>query len=256
MPFPKNFNEPTVLDTVEITGQQTGGSSPGKSNKIGAAALGAGADILTAGLNLYSQHQAQKYNSREAEKARAYNTMMWDKNNAYNTPKEQMRRLREGGLNPNLMYGLPSSQATLQSSSAQGSSQAQQHKFDNMANVQMLINNTKLAEAQANNLNADSELKLTNKENTEADTARIREDTKRIATYNSLGVQKSEQDKINQEIATLSSQMKNIDERTVGQEIENRMANDSYADRLKSYKLQNNLSQAQAAKEYLSLIHI
>lgn len=249
MPVPANNGAVTQLDTVEITGQKPGGSSPGSSNKIGVLSA-LGGDILSAGLNLYSQHQAQRYNSKEADKARAYNTMMWEKQNAYNHPMEQMRRLREAGLNPNLMYGLPSSTASLQSSSAQGSSGAQNFKFDNMANVQMLINQTKIAEAQANNLNADAELKITEKNRVEADTARIREDTSRLATYNSLGVQETEQNRINQEIKMLDSQMKNLDEKTLGQEIENNLAKDSYQDRLKSYRLQNNLTQAQASKEY------
>ena len=33
------------------------------------------------------------------------NVAMWEKQNAYNTPKAQMQRLQEAGLNPNLMYG-------------------------------------------------------------------------------------------------------------------------------------------------------
>ena len=33
------------------------------------------------------------------------NVAMWEKQNAYNAPKQQMQRLSEAGLNPNLMYG-------------------------------------------------------------------------------------------------------------------------------------------------------
>lgn len=35
----------------------------------------------------------------------ALNKELWDYQNAYNTPQQQMERLREGGLNPNLIYG-------------------------------------------------------------------------------------------------------------------------------------------------------
>ena len=33
------------------------------------------------------------------------NIKFWEMQNAYNTPKEQMKRLKDAGLNPNLIYG-------------------------------------------------------------------------------------------------------------------------------------------------------
>ena len=33
------------------------------------------------------------------------NIKFWNMQNAYNTPKEQMKRLKDAGLNPNLIYG-------------------------------------------------------------------------------------------------------------------------------------------------------
>lgn len=45
----------------------------------------------------------------------------WDRNNQYNSPQEQMRRLKEAGLNPNLVYGsgaVGNSASPIRSSSA------------------------------------------------------------------------------------------------------------------------------------------
>ncbi len=42
---------------------------------------------------------------RREENARWYNKKQWEAQNLYNTPIQQMQRLQEGGLNPNLIYG-------------------------------------------------------------------------------------------------------------------------------------------------------
>lgn len=39
------------------------------------------------------------------EREKAYNEELWAKQNEYNSPAAQMQRLKEAGLNPNLMYG-------------------------------------------------------------------------------------------------------------------------------------------------------
>lgn len=45
-----------------------------------------------------------KYNRQMADLAWQRNLDMWNRQNAYNSPKEQVARLKEAGLNPNLMY--------------------------------------------------------------------------------------------------------------------------------------------------------
>lgn len=47
----------------------------------------------------------QRYNKQLAEYTFDRNLDMWMRNNKYNSPAEQMRRLNEAGLNPNLAYG-------------------------------------------------------------------------------------------------------------------------------------------------------
>ena len=48
---------------------------------------------------------ANKKRAQEAQKQRDFSESMWKRQNAYNTPKNQMQRLRDAGLNPALMYG-------------------------------------------------------------------------------------------------------------------------------------------------------
>lgn len=55
---------------------------------------------------------ASNMGSRKQQKrAQGYNVANWDTQNAYNHPSQQMARLREAGLNPNLIYGTSQSAA-------------------------------------------------------------------------------------------------------------------------------------------------
>lgn len=62
------------------------------------AAIGAGANLIS---SLFGNAARKK----EASRQRAWNERMWHMENAYNTPEAQMARLKQAGLNPNLVYG-------------------------------------------------------------------------------------------------------------------------------------------------------
>lgn len=49
--------------------------------------------------------RTQKWNEKQYDKARADSLADWNMQNEYNSPASQMARLREAGLNPNLVYG-------------------------------------------------------------------------------------------------------------------------------------------------------
>lgn len=49
-------------------------------------------------------YELQMYNRQKAD-----NIKFWEMENQYNTPVNQMQRLKDAGLNPNLMYGSPQS---------------------------------------------------------------------------------------------------------------------------------------------------
>lgn len=60
-----------------------------------------------AGLGYGLGSSLSSYSDERSAVKDAYNrnVALWNMNNAYNTPVEQMKRLREAGLNPNLVYG-------------------------------------------------------------------------------------------------------------------------------------------------------
>lgn len=78
------------------------------------ASLGGG--LISGVASLFGSNKANKYalqsvretnqaNRELAEYAYEKDLEMWNRQNVYNSPVEQMQRLEEAGLNPNLMYG-------------------------------------------------------------------------------------------------------------------------------------------------------
>lgn len=80
----------------------TDGFSGGVSGLSGwdfvSGAVGLGQDVANAEL-------AYDYQKRAADYAYGKNLEMWNLQNAYNDPAAQMARLKNAGLNPNLVYG-------------------------------------------------------------------------------------------------------------------------------------------------------
>lgn len=70
-----------------------------------AAAIGAAASIAGAGLSAYGAGKANQKSVDLAREMRRSDIEMWNKQNEYNSPAMQMQRLKEAGLNPNLIYG-------------------------------------------------------------------------------------------------------------------------------------------------------
>lgn len=75
-----------------------------QSNVLGAAGGAAGA-LFSGAFNLGGMALQHKYNKEMAEIQNQYNIDAWNRQNEYNHPTQQMNRLKEAGLNPNLMYG-------------------------------------------------------------------------------------------------------------------------------------------------------
>jgi ATP-dependent Lon protease len=61
--------------------------------------------IIPAAMNLGSSMFGSFTSFGQQKRANRFNIDMWNRQNLYNSPKEQMRRLRDAGLNPNLIYG-------------------------------------------------------------------------------------------------------------------------------------------------------
>lgn len=74
-----------------------------KEMSIVAAALGAAG--ISAAASLGGGILQGYYNKKAASKANDYALYSWNLANEYNHPAEQMKRYKEAGLNPNLIYG-------------------------------------------------------------------------------------------------------------------------------------------------------
>lgn len=68
------------------------------------AGISLGTDILGHVIGNYQQNKANNANMELAKYQFDRNLDMWNKQNEYNTPKNQMARYTEAGLNPNLIY--------------------------------------------------------------------------------------------------------------------------------------------------------
>lgn len=67
------------------------------------------------------------------DKQNEYNLRMWNMQNEYNTPANQMKRYREAGLNPNLIYG--SGQASAGNASSAPTMEAHHSGFAKVLNL-------------------------------------------------------------------------------------------------------------------------
>ena len=135
---------------------------------LSTAAIISGGLGLVGGLISHGDVKEQyKYNKKLQDNAFAHNVEMWNKQIAYNTPSAQMERLQAAGLNPNLVYGNGGATNTATDYPKYQAGEAPQVANIRNASRQLALQgfqtalNAKLQEAQAANLNADTELKGT-----------------------------------------------------------------------------------------------
>lgn len=76
---------------------------------IGSSIASGGSQFLGSIVDgIFSSRQAKKqreYNTQQTDLAYQRDVDMWNQQNAYNSPKAQMERFQEAGLNPHLIYG-------------------------------------------------------------------------------------------------------------------------------------------------------
>lgn len=68
---------------------------------LGNAAVG-GASLIA---NKQEQKRSREYNLKLAQMQNQWNVEQWQRENDYNSPVNQLKRLKEAGLNPDLVYG-------------------------------------------------------------------------------------------------------------------------------------------------------
>lgn len=124
--------------------------------------------VITSGANIYMNDQNNKANERMQQQQNAWNLEQWKRNNEYNSPANQMLRLKQAGLNPDLMY----QQGTtgISSSPAQGSNPIPKQPF--MLDP-MMTSNLLTAKKQRENIEADTELKKADANQKDAQTKGI-----------------------------------------------------------------------------------
>lgn len=71
--------------------------------KKGLTTIGSG--LANAGITMLQNQQARKWQEQMYNRQLGDAQRAWDMQNAYNSPAEQMNRLKDAGLNPNLVYG-------------------------------------------------------------------------------------------------------------------------------------------------------
>lgn len=67
--------------------------------------ISAAGSVAGSALGASAQDRANAQNLEIAKMQNAWNLEQWHRENAYNKPTQQMQRLSEAGLNPNLVYG-------------------------------------------------------------------------------------------------------------------------------------------------------
>lgn len=70
---------------------------------VGGVQAGSSAATNATNVLLYKRQRAD--NRQDATTAYQRSIDMWNMNNAYNDPSAQMERLKQAGLNPNMVYG-------------------------------------------------------------------------------------------------------------------------------------------------------
>ncbi|AKI26950.1 DNA pilot protein VP2 [Microviridae Fen7918_21] len=141
--------------------------------------------------NLFGQNaankQQQKYNTNMYNLQRQQSLSDWNMQNTYNAPQAQMQRLKAAGLNPNLVYGQGVQGATGQSGAVRpttAQSYSPKSITTGLGDLGSQVSSSLLAGqdvnlkgAQANNVQAQTDVAKQDKLLREAQTANVQQDT-------------------------------------------------------------------------------
>lgn len=195
---------------------------------LGAAAITGGASFLGGLVNgifnnaagnqtLQAQREANETNIRLANEQMAWNERMWNMQNEYNTPAQQMQRISEAGLNPNLMYsqGSPGVAGSV-SSYNRANVEPETGKAQALSRLGSIIQNTA---SQIGNTILDQMFKM-------EQIKQLREQSKLLAIRgikeaNTTPTLETFQNYYQERIRNLGASTQYLDSRTAGQDIQN-----------------------------------
>lgn len=130
----------------------------------GAASLLGG--IMQGVSNRRAEKRANQWNTYMSNLQYSRDKEMWDKANEYNSPSEQMRRLQQAGINPNVVYGggntTGNATATLPKYQAPGIVQNELPIKDSVLNMLGQYQDMSLRQAQTDNVKTDTRVKELN----------------------------------------------------------------------------------------------
>lgn len=152
------------MDYAPINERPIGGATGGPvaGGDWASATIAAAGSIANSLIQANAQKKADARNFRNnlalADHQYQKDVDMWNLMNQYNSPQEQMRRWKEAGLNPNLMYG----QGNSGNASSMPTYDAPQSNFSGIAPVQLpnmvdMYQSFQLRQAQINNVKASTE---------------------------------------------------------------------------------------------------
>lgn len=136
------------------------------------------------GINAYNQNERdkkeRKWNKEDYAQERADALSDFNMTNAYNSPEQQMNRLRQAGLNPNLVYGKGADNtASMVRSSNINASKPNAYQVDTQPAINMAqgFMDMKMKQAQTDNLGIQAQLMQKDALLKDATTAKIAQDT-------------------------------------------------------------------------------
>lgn len=150
----------------------------GMNKSLTAALISGGAALAGGAINYFANRENNQSNIELQEMANQHNIDLWRMQTEYNTPANQLTRLRQAGLNPNLLYGNPTN--TAGSPPEMKASRNERYALDPMA-----MANVMLMSKQIQNLDADNEVKQAEARNINANTRGIELDNDRKSFDNS-----------------------------------------------------------------------
>lgn len=175
---------------------------------LAAAILSAGSSIAT-GVGNYQGTRKQQH------RAHRLNLDAWNRQNEYNHPLAQMQRLREAGLNPNMIYGSSPTSATGQAGQI-APVKATDVRFENPLVGLQLHSDIKQRQAQTNNLRVQNDV-LEQEAIIKALEAGIKSNTLKSTSAKAS----VSQDLANSSVDAARENVKNIQLRNQNQEVQN-----------------------------------
>lgn len=109
-------------------------------------------NLFSSYMNWQSQNSTNRTNQQLAQQANDWSIAQWNRENAYNLPVNQVRRLKEAGINPAMMFANGTSSL---SAAMSPEVQMSQNRAPQMQNIDPLtMSQVRLANAQADNIEA------------------------------------------------------------------------------------------------------